>query len=212
MTLPKQARAIATRQKIIQSAVDCLREFGASGATTTVIATRAGVSQGALFKHFSNKALLLATATDAVFHESRQFFVYECIRRYDAQKKEIGIRGLLDVLWGIYQRPSLQAVFELYMAARTDEGLREVLQPVVTAHLESVTKIAGLIFPNVSDSPMFNDAIISLMMTLQGASLMTGMVPEAHEAHLHLEVLAEFAQQVLGPPDLTNFTPTREGV
>lgn len=202
MTLPKQARSKATRQKIIKASVDCLREFGASGATTTVIATRAGVSQGALFKHFPNKSLLLAAATDAVFHETRQFFVFESIRRY-AAGEEVTLRALLEILWGIYQRPSLQAVFELYMAARTDEVLREVLQPIVTAHLESVTEIAKLIFPTVVDSRLFNDTIISLMMALQGASLMIGMVPESHEAHLHLDFLAEFAQQVLGPPDFT---------
>ena len=64
---PKQARAIATHQKILDAAVRSLCEIGYAGTSTTAVARGAGVSQGALYKHFGSKQQLLAATTDHLF-------------------------------------------------------------------------------------------------------------------------------------------------
>ena len=61
---PQQARAKATRRKLLNAAVQSLCESGCAGTTTTVVANRAGVSQGALYKHFGSKHQLIAATVE----------------------------------------------------------------------------------------------------------------------------------------------------
>ena len=67
--VPSQARSIATRARLLASAVDALVADGYAGASTTSIAKRAEVSQGALFKHFPSKHALLGEALQQLFTE-----------------------------------------------------------------------------------------------------------------------------------------------
>ena len=196
---PKQARAVATRAKIVQAAVDCLAEHGVAGTSTTAIARRAGVSQGALFKHFPAKPLLLGVAIERVFAQMRERFVVEALA---AGASTPTMSAELEVLWDIYREDRLQAVLELYMSSRTDAALREVLQPVVAHHFEAIMEIAGVLFPGARGTPRFQEAVTSLMLTLQGAAVMMGLAPDGHDTRLPLEFLGQFAVAVLGAPDL----------
>jgi len=108
----------------------------------------------------------------------------------------------LEVLWEIYRDPRLQAVFELYVATRTDEALGEVLRPVVSEHYEGVMDIASTLFPAAAGTAEFAEAVTSLMLTLQGAALMIGMAPDGHDTRLPLEFVGQFGVALLGPPDV----------
>src|SRR5579871_4408503 len=61
-TVPKQARALATRQRLLDAAVDELLDRGYAGLTTPAVARRAGVSRGAQQNYFHNKAALVVAA------------------------------------------------------------------------------------------------------------------------------------------------------
>jgi AcrR family transcriptional regulator len=201
-------RAVVTRDKIVGAAITCLSELGYAGASTTAIARCAGVSQGALFKHFPAKHLLLGVATERVFEAVRGRFVEEALERTEPGREMI---AGLEVLWEIYLDERLQAVFELYVATRTDEALRGVLEPVVAAHFVGIMEIAGVLFPAAAGTPRFTEAVTSLMLTLQGAALMIGMAPSGHDTRLSLEFLAQFAVAVLGVPDVAALAALRTG-
>src|SRR4051794_41791797 len=66
---PKQARAHATRRRLLDAAVEELVEHGYAGLTTPAVARRAGVSRGAQQNHFPHKATLVA---EAVRHLGRR--------------------------------------------------------------------------------------------------------------------------------------------
>src|SRR4051794_41973319 len=66
---PKQARAHATRRRLLDAAVEELLEHGYVGLTTQGVARRAGVSRGAMQNWFPHKATLVA---EAVRHLGRQ--------------------------------------------------------------------------------------------------------------------------------------------
>ena len=51
--------AQATREGILDAAEDCFREKGLSGTSLEAIAARAGVTRGAVYWHFKNKAEVL---------------------------------------------------------------------------------------------------------------------------------------------------------
>src|SRR5262249_20764298 len=46
---------VSTRDRVLQSALDCFTELGYDRTTITRIRQRSGVSNGALFHHFPNK-------------------------------------------------------------------------------------------------------------------------------------------------------------
>ena len=62
-----QQRAIKTRARLIQSAIDEFAEKGFEGASTGEIASRAGVAQSAVPYHFKTKDLLWKAAGDELF-------------------------------------------------------------------------------------------------------------------------------------------------
>jgi TetR/AcrR family transcriptional regulator len=62
-----QARALATRDRIVAAAITCFSGLGFDGATTRLIADRAGVNQGLITHHFNNKEELWKAAVDRLF-------------------------------------------------------------------------------------------------------------------------------------------------
>src|SRR4030095_16238891 len=60
-------RRATTRQRLLDATVESLVDVGNAGTTTTEVCRRAGVSQGALFKHFATKAELVAAAAEHLF-------------------------------------------------------------------------------------------------------------------------------------------------
>ncbi|MET8697519.1 ScbR family autoregulator-binding transcription factor [Kitasatospora sp. NPDC004723] len=53
--MPRQARALATRQTVLRAAAEVFDERGYAGATMAEILERAGVTKGALYFHFPSK-------------------------------------------------------------------------------------------------------------------------------------------------------------
>jgi AcrR family transcriptional regulator len=59
---PRQARARATYDSILEAAVQVLERDGPRGLTTNRVAQRAGVSVGTLYQYFPDKAAILVAA------------------------------------------------------------------------------------------------------------------------------------------------------
>jgi len=71
---PVQARSHRTRAKILEATTQVLFEVGYAGAKTPLIAERAGVSQGALYRHFPTKIDLLSSALAETLTDARGRF------------------------------------------------------------------------------------------------------------------------------------------
>jgi AcrR family transcriptional regulator len=61
----RQARAEATRQRIIDETVACILEEGIAAASAKHIADRAGVTWGVIQYHFGDRSGILASVTEA---------------------------------------------------------------------------------------------------------------------------------------------------
>lgn len=55
-----QARLDSQRAAIVDAAIELLAENGYAGCSVTAVATRAGIATGSVYKHFPNKAELVA--------------------------------------------------------------------------------------------------------------------------------------------------------
>ncbi len=140
---PKQARALATRRRLLDAAVDELLERGYAGLTTPAVARRAGVSRGAQQNYFPHKATLV---TAAVGHLA--------VRQLDELRDQLSdvpngperVKAGLNVLYQQYSGPLFAAVIELSLASRADAELREVISAEERNISETMRATAALIF------------------------------------------------------------------
>jgi AcrR family transcriptional regulator len=112
-TRKQQARARATRDQIIEAAIDGFSRLGFDGATTRAIAESAGVNQGLITHHFQNKEELWKAAVDRLFQNLEDDFG----RRIEA--------------WQEADRPTrvrLMIRYFVHYAARHPEQLRFMMQ------------------------------------------------------------------------------------
>lgn len=158
----QQERRDGTRNKLLVATVECLGELGYARATTTEIVRYAGVSQGALFKHFASKAALMSAAVEHLFDE--------LVAGYQATfaERPRDAAHAFDLLWEIFTGPRLALAFELYLAARTDADLRAALEPVVRRHRAHLLERARVLFPLAADHPEFDAWIDLMMMAMEG--------------------------------------------
>ena len=201
---PSQARSLRTRARLLEATVEALVELGYAGAKTTEIADRAGVSQGALYKHFPTKLDLLDEALAHLLSRLR--------RRFDDQfssdpERETDPAGaVFRHMWSVFTSAELQAGFELYLAARTDAALAERVVPVIEHHRTRISHRARVLFPEAARrDPNFDGAVQALVSTLQGAAMVGALLPPESE-------LAEIQQRSIERMVRAEFgrmTPTR---
>ncbi len=158
----QRERRDETRAKLLDATLACLGELGYGRTTTTEIVQRAGVSQGALFKHFPSKAALMSAAVEQLFTEL--VTSYEDI--FQGMPRDAS--HAFDLLWTFFTGPKLSIAFELYLAARTEQALRSALEPVVRAHRAQLIAHARVLFPEAAQKPEFDAWIDLMMMAMEG--------------------------------------------
>jgi AcrR family transcriptional regulator len=119
-------RTRAMRQRLLDATIESLVELGWSGTTTTVVSQRAGVSRGAQLHHFPSKQDLVVAAVEHLTQRRR-----DDMRRAVAELPTEGrTRAVLEILSEMYTSPVFFAALELWVAARTDVGLRASVAPL----------------------------------------------------------------------------------
>lgn len=187
-------RREATRAALMTAALDQLLADGLAGFTTTEVCRRAGLSQGALFKHFDTKALLLAAVTEHLFDELRADFEVAYI---DLPAERRTARTGVELLWDQMLDPRLAAAFELYTAARTDADLRTALEPVVSAHVERIHALAEALVPDVDDAR--RRATIDLaLLSMQGLVIQQMALPDPAQHQRLRDLLDGLTDVMLG--------------
>ncbi|WP_214412386.1 ScbR family autoregulator-binding transcription factor [Sphaerisporangium fuscum] len=63
--MAKQARALATRQRVLEGAAEVFEEYGYAATTMAQILERCGVTKGALYFHFGSKEKLARAILEA---------------------------------------------------------------------------------------------------------------------------------------------------
>ncbi len=193
---PQQARAVATREAIVDAAVDCLAADGISGATTNAVAKRAGVSQGAVFRYFPTRNALHVAAVervlDALYLDAAAGFA-------EAFDGDDAIGDGVIVLWDVFTDPRLYGAFELFLAARTDADLAAALEPVLDAHAARELALARMLFPEAAaHHPHFDEVVLGVLATLQGVAVAVASRP--HAGTFELRFIQDIVRRELGAP------------
>ena len=168
-------RAQKTRWKLLDASAELLAERGYSRLTTAAVAERAGVAHGTLFKHFSNKSALMAATTERVLEDVISEFL-GMAREFAGRLEPID--QALRAVWSLFRSERLQATLELYVAARTDEALREALRPIFTTHRSAFLSAARALLPASADEVQFESNVTGILATLLGGAVLWSVVPE----------------------------------
>ncbi len=194
----QQERREGTRRKLLGATIETLVELGYARLTTIEVAKRAGLSQGALFTHFATKAELLGAAVEHLLPS----LIRDYRERFAAVPREGDrIAASVELLWGMYQRPELQAAIELYVAARTDEELRASLARVEGPHRERLHAVAREMFPEAAAAhPDFSGAIELALDAVQGAMVGGVARPEDPAHRRMLGALTRFLRTTFEQP------------
>src|ERR1700758_4285471 len=108
MARTQQQRREETVGRLLDACIDTIIEVGYAKASAAVITKRAGVSVGALFRHFETMGDFMAATAS------------EVLRRQ--------LEAVLAILRDITSGPTNAVFYELVIAARTDEKLRDAMQ------------------------------------------------------------------------------------
>ncbi len=136
-------RREATTGKLVDATIACLAERGYANTSVAAICGRAGVSQGALFRHFATRADVIVAAADEITRRHlAQFTAAAPSLRADALERIV-------VLVRALTRTDTHAAWrEIMVAARTDPDLRDAaaegLQSFERRLIDTAAQFLGL--------------------------------------------------------------------
>lgn len=148
----QQQRREETIGRLLDATADALYEVGYSHTTVHEICSRAGLSQGALFRHFPTRRAVLAATAKRVAEEQVQAFRV----RFDgvAATPETMLEALRE-LRELTRSRNNHVWHELVHAARTDEKLRLEIQPALRDYRrrsgQAASEFAGPLFASEED-------------------------------------------------------------
>jgi AcrR family transcriptional regulator len=120
-------RREGTITALLDATVRCLTERGYAATSTAAVCAEAGVSQGALFRHFpTRQALLVATAEHVA---TRNVEAFRAATEGVAVDTADEVADVLGHLRAAVLSPANQTWRELLVAARSDADLRTALLP-----------------------------------------------------------------------------------
>jgi len=127
MTEPKQDRSRATRQRLLESTIDCLATVGWTATTVAVTAERAGVSRGAAQHHFPTREDLITAALDYMFDSRIAELRAQASGLPDGPgRTELVVIRMTDYFTG----PLFKAALQVWTAAAADEALKRRIVPL----------------------------------------------------------------------------------
>ena len=185
-----QARkSAATRDQIISAAIRCIVESSYSKTTMMKISEKAGLSRGATLHHFPSKMDIIR-AVVAYLHEKRIQAFRRSIKDIpaDADMAHMAIQAYSDHV----NHPIYVALFELSVAARTDQELREILHPAQIAFDREWYQTAWDLFPEwQADREAFDLALNLSQITMEGMAIRNFTHARKYDRERLLEYLEE---------------------
>lgn len=187
---PRQGRARATVEAVLEAAAQILETKGLKGATTNAIAERAGVSVGSLYQYYPDKGALVLALYERHLAQLAEA-MEACFREAEGLPLEPAVRHLIQGLVAQYQaRPGLQRVLvEEVPHLGGDRRTREAeaaLRTRVQAFLEARGRELGHPRPDLAAS-----VIVPTVEALTHAAAREGRLQEA-------ELRPELERLVLG--------------
>jgi AcrR family transcriptional regulator len=187
MPRTQQQRREETVGRLLDACIATIIEVGYARASAAVITKRAGVSVGALFRHFETMGDFMAATASEVLRRQLDFFT-KAVAEIPADQP--ALEAALVILRDITSGPTNAAFYELMIAARTDEKLREALQDEFGQYAAKIDDAARAL-PGVESVPEETFPVLAALMrnVFDGAAVVEGILPQPEIAAQRIPVL-----------------------
>lgn len=176
MARTQQQRREETVARLLQASIDTIIEVGYARASAAVITKRAGVSVGALFRHFETMGDFMAATAYEVLRRQLETFTKQVA---EIPADQPALPAALTILRDITAGSTNAVLYELMVAARTDEKLMETLQNVLGQYSAKIHDAARAL-PGAESFPEETFPVIVALMTnvFDGAAIVRGVLPQ----------------------------------
>lgn len=176
MARTQQQRREETVARLLQASIDTIIEVGYARASAAVITKRAGVSVGALFRHFETMGDFMAATAYEVLRRQLETFTKQ-VAEIPADRP--ALPAALTILRDITAGSTNAVLYELMVAARTDEKLKDTLQNVLGQYSAKIHDAARAL-PGAESFPEETFPVIVALMTnvFDGAAIVRGVLPQ----------------------------------
>jgi AcrR family transcriptional regulator len=200
MARTQQQRREETIARLLDASIDTIVEVGYARASAAVIARRAEVSDGALFRHFPTMGDFMAATAREVMRRQLGLFSK---RVAEIPAERPALEAALTVLRDVTGNATNTVMYELLVAARTDEKLRDTLKDVLTEYAANIYETARAL----PGADQFGDQTFAaltaiLTNTFDGAAIVRAVMPQPELEDKRIELLTALLRGV---------SPVRQG-
>ncbi|OMC25324.1 TetR/AcrR family transcriptional regulator [Mycobacterium colombiense] len=187
MARTQQQRREETVGRLIDACIATIIEIGYAKASAAVIAKRAGVSVGALFRHFDTMGDFMAATASEVLRRQLESFT-KGVAEIPADRP--ALQAVLEILRELTSGPTNAVIYELTVAARTDEKLRDTLQHELAQYAAKIDDVARAM-PGIEVFPEDTFLVLVALMrnVFDGAAVIEGVLPQPEVAAQRIPVL-----------------------
>jgi AcrR family transcriptional regulator len=196
MARTQQQRREETVARLLDASIATIVEVGYARASAAVITKRADVSVGALFRHFETMGDFMAATAYEVLRRQLELFTKQVA---EIPADGPAIEAVLEILRDITGNPTNAVMYELMIAARTDEKLRATLQHVLTEYGTKIFEAAHAL-PGTENVPEETLAILAatLTNTFDGAAIVRAVMPLPDIDAQQIPLLASLLSEAYG--------------
>ena len=188
VSLPKQDRSRATRERLLEAAVASLAESGWARTTVATVAARAGVSRGAAQHHFPTRGDLV---TAAIRHMTEVRL--DELRAIVAAPPEGAnrTRWALDLLVGLYTGTLFTAALHVWTEAAVDAELRAQVIPLERTLAREAYRLAVTLLDVDADDPRVRTVVSGTLDLARGLGLANVLTDDTRRRSRILDAWAE---------------------
>ncbi|MCB9659603.1 MAG: TetR/AcrR family transcriptional regulator [Sandaracinaceae bacterium] len=165
-------RRTATIERLVEATITVLAEAGYAGASVKAICDRAGVSQGALFRHFDTRVDLLVRVVDEIGTRNVQSFV-RAAGITDATWTLDRLDHFVNVLRTVSRSPTHAAWREVIAAARVEPDLADAVGAAVARFEAAIIRMVELGLPGTPEQNLETVTIVLSIMHMFDSEAVT---------------------------------------
>lgn len=185
----------ATRQRIVETAVELLVSSGVAATTSSAVQRKAGLSRGALLHHFPTHESLFAATVRRLVEINEETVREAGVGQLSADDP---VAGAVRTLCRVVDSPSFTAELSLWAAAATDPVLRGVLRAEELASSHDLHRVVDEVFgAELASHPRYPAVASLTVVFLRGLAISRALTSSSRTDRL-MEEWAGVVREVLG--------------
>ena len=184
----KAARGRQTRDRLIATTIDLVRERSYQGASVFEVAKAAGVTPGALQHHFGSKAVLMMRVVDEILRAGDTAGLPWPPPTLALPERAA---SFVRLMWTqVYEPPRFLAAWQVYFGSCIDPELRDYIADQRAVLADSLHARFAAIFPEAARSDGLEAFVDLLLSSLRGIGLSRLFGPDTARCDAQLQALA----------------------